>query len=134
VTLVETLTGALGSVAGIELAVLFGSEARGRAGPGSDIDLAIAWASGTEPQPDLQVTLERITRRNVSITVLNGAPPLLRFEVARDGIVLVEREPRAWARFRAQAMIDWWDWAPTVRIMHRTMARRLREEARRGPA
>lgn len=70
----------------------------------------------------------------MSVTHLDSAPPLLRLEISRDGVVLIEREPDAWTRFRAQAMIDWWDWAPTVRMMHRVMGERLREEAERGQA
>ena len=57
---------------------------------------------------------------------LDVAPPLLRFEIARDGRVLLERAPNAWADFRARAMIDWWDWAPTARLFHAAAASRLR--------
>jgi hypothetical protein len=80
------------------------------------------------------VTLERATRRPVDLVVLDPAPPLLRFEIARRGTLVIEREPHAWAEFRAHAMIDWWDWSPTARIAHRAVATRLSEEARRGPA
>jgi hypothetical protein len=66
--------------------------------------------------------------------LLNEAPPLLRFEIARDGQLLLERDPYAWSDFRAHAMIDWWDWAPTARLAQETMMTRLREEAHRGPA
>ncbi len=72
--------------------------------------------------------------RPVDLVLLDDAPPLRRFEIARGGQVLVERVPHAWADFRARAMIDWWDWAPTARAMHRVMAERLREEAAGGPA
>jgi hypothetical protein len=71
-------------------------------------------------------------RRPIDLVRLDTAPPLLRFEIARTGRVLVEREEHGWADFRAHAMIDWWDWAPTARMMHATMAARLREETRRG--
>ena len=76
----------------------------------------------------------RASGRRVDLVTLDDAPPLLRFEIARDGIVLVEREPHAWADFRARAMIDWWDWAPTARMMHSVMAERVRQEAGPGSA
>jgi hypothetical protein len=82
----------------------------------------------------LAVDLERAASRPVDLVVLDVAPPLLRFEVARDGVVLVERADNAWADFRARAMIDWWDWAPTARLMHRVMAERVRAEAAHGTA
>jgi predicted nucleotidyltransferase len=134
VTAVENVKNLLEAVPGLRLAVLFGSTARGQARRGSDIDIGLSMAPGLDVPPLLQVSLERAAGRQVSITRLDDAPPLLRFEIGRDGVVLVEREHRAWAGFRAQAMIDWWDWAPTARMMHRVMARRLREEAGRGPA
>lgn len=133
VTLVEDLKRTLERVPGIRLAVLFGSTARGRARRDSDLDIGIS-ASEEAIASSIQVALERATGRPVSITLLSDAPPLLRFEISRDGVVLIEREPGGWARFRARAMIDWWDWAETSRMMHRTMAQRLREEANRGPA
>jgi hypothetical protein len=49
----------------------------------------------------------------------------LRFEIARGGLVLVERRAHAWADFKARATIDWWDWAPTARRVHRAAARRI---------
>lgn len=124
----------LDAVPGVCLAVLFGSTARGHARAGSDIDIAVAMAPGAEFATATRVALERATGRPVSVTRLTDAPPLLRFEIARDGMVLTEREPGAWVRFQAEAMVDWWDWAPTARMMHRVAARRLREEAADGQA
>jgi hypothetical protein len=80
----------------------------------------------------LRVALERADGRTIDLVCLDLAPPLLRFEIARGGVVLVERDPHGWAEFRAHAMIDWWDWAPTARLMHRMMAARLRAEAEHG--
>jgi hypothetical protein len=58
----------------------------------------------------------------------------VRFEIARDGRVLVERTAHAWVDFRAQAMIDWWDWAPTARAIYAAGIRRLRERTANGPS
>jgi predicted nucleotidyltransferase len=130
----EQVKRALEADADVRLAVLFGSTARGKARRDSDLDVGVLLPVGRDVRGTLQVTLERASGREVSVVLLNDAPPLLRFEIARDGAVLVERETGAWARFRAHAMIDWWDWAPTARMMHRAMAARLRDEAKRGPA
>jgi len=119
----------------VRLAVVFGSAARRTENPGSDIDLGVSWVNGSgQSASDLVVALERAAGRRVDLVTLDDAPPLLRFEIARDGIVLVEREPHAWADFRARAMIDWWDWAPTARMMHSVMAERVRQEAGPGSA
>jgi predicted nucleotidyltransferase len=134
VTPIESIKTALEAMPGVILAVLFGSTARGGARGRSDIDLAVVMKPGAELPPSLEVTLERLAGRPVSITRLETAPPLLRREISRDGVVLLEREPGSWPRFRAQAMIDWWDWAPTARMMQRIVGQRLREEADRGSA
>jgi predicted nucleotidyltransferase len=117
----------------VRLAVLFGSTARGTAGRASDLDIGVS-VTATADLMALRVTLQRASGQEVDVIRLEEAPPLLRFQIARDGRVIVERVAHAWADFRARAMIDWWDWAPTLRAMHRTMAERLREEAGRGPA
>lgn len=119
---------------GVRLAVLFGSAARRPLGPESDIDIGVALEAGVEALAALGVALDRAAGRSVDLVSLDDAPPLLRFEIARTGTVLLARDSHAWADFRARAMIDWWDWAPTARMMHAVMSARLREEARRGPA
>ena len=130
----EVLERALSEVAGVRLAVLFGSTARGRSRVGSDLDVGVDLAAGAEPLPSLAVRLSRAAGREVDLVSLGEAPPLLRFEIARDGVVLVERAPYAWADFRAKAMVDWWDWAPTARIMHAAAVGRLRARLAHGPA
>ncbi len=132
---VESRTRVVASVPNLRLAVLFGSAAKGQDRAGSDLDVGVLFAV---PGPaydlaTLRVRLERETGRVVDLIQLDSAPPLLRMEIGRHGRVLFEREAGTWSLFRAHAMIDWWDWAPTARMMHETAARRLREEAARGP-
>jgi uncharacterized protein len=132
---VEALTRVVASVPDLRLAVLFGSAAKGQERPGSDLDVGVLFASGAQADmAALRVALERETGRVVDLIQLDSAPPLLRMEIGRHGRVLFEREAGTWSLFQAHAMIDWWDWAPTARMMHETAARRLREEASRGPS
>ena len=110
----------------MRLAVLFGSTARGQSGPDSDLDVGVLFEAGQESTAGLEVALARATGRRLDLVGLDTAPPLLRFEIARDGRLLLERTPHAWADFRARAMTDWWDWAPTARLFHAAAASRLR--------
>jgi predicted nucleotidyltransferase len=113
----------------ITLAVLFGSAARGVDGPGSDVDVGVLFASDAarrEGATALGVALERACGRPVDLVALNDAPPLLRFEIARHAVVLVERSPHTWSDFRVQAALDWWDWAPTARRMYAAAVSRVR--------
>ena len=117
---------------GVRLAVLFGSAARGTAADRSDLDIGVSFEGGVHPGPVLEVELSRVSRRRVDLIVLDEAPPLLRFEIARDGRLLVERAPHAWVDFKARAMIDWWDWAPLARMLHAAALKRVRGGALRG--
>jgi predicted nucleotidyltransferase len=111
--------------------VIFGSTARGQAGAHSDLDIGV---SGPRPEDlnRIQVCLARASGRCVDLIDLDRAPPLLRFEVARDGHLLLEREPHLWSDFKARAMIDWWDWAPTARRLQARAAERLRRQVHGG--
>ncbi len=113
----------------VRLAVLFGSAARGSDKPGSDVDLGV-WLEEDDPSQlwAIDVALSGALRRTIDLVDLRRAPPLLRLEIARDGLPIFERAEDAWAHFKARAMLDWWDWAPLARRFHRLAARRLREE------
>lgn len=131
----SAITRVLSVVPEIRLAVLFGSVAKRRGRADSDLDVGVLFTGdGPVDLPALRVRLERDTGRVVDLIALDSAPPLLRMEIARHGRVLLERDPGVWSLFRAHAMIDWWDWAPTAGLMHATAARRLREEAAGGPS
>jgi predicted nucleotidyltransferase len=117
----------LSAYSSIRLAVVFGSIARGRSRGDSDIDIGVLLdADSPDIAQALEVDLARALQRTVDLIVLNTAPPLSRFEVARDGEVLLARERDDWTDFKTRAMIDWWDWAPTARRMHAAAAARLR--------
>ena len=129
----EQLKEVLATMPAVHLAVLFGSRARGRGGPRSDVDLGLVLDPDTRAERQrLEAAAGRAARREVDVVYLEESPPLLRFQIARDGVVLVAREPRAWPRFKARAMVDWWDWAPTARRIHASYTRRLREQVADG--
>lgn len=71
---------------------------------------------------------QRAVPQTVDVTFAGDAPPLLRFQVARDGVLLHEARPGVWVGFKRRAMVDWWDWAPIARRMNRAAVARLREE------
>jgi len=132
VSTLDALAAALMQEPVVRLAVLFGSAATRSDGPLSDLDVGVLLSPESIDLSALGVRLERATGRPVDLLNLAAAPPLLRLEIARHGQVVVEREPHMWAEYRAHAMIDWWDWAPTARMMHQALMTRLREEAERG--
>lgn len=75
---------------------LFGSQASGRVGPSSDMDVAILLdQEGADDFPLLEFTasLQRRCRRPVDVVVLNRAGELLKYEVRRHGRLLYDRDP-----------------------------------------
>jgi predicted nucleotidyltransferase len=117
----------------VKLVVLFGSQARGEARDGSDADVGVL----LDPySPELRFRVEaelgRVAGRPVDVVLLDNAPPLLRFEVAQEGVLLFQRHDHLWTDFKAHAMVDWWDWAPTHRMIAAGVVRRLRERIADG--
>ncbi len=74
-----------------ELSV-FGSIARGEAGPRSDVDLLVAFESNAPVTLftlfDLQSELSRVIGRHVDLVPKDGLKPALRSDVLRDARVL----------------------------------------------
>ena len=117
----------------IRLAVLFGSTARGESGPASDVDIGLILEPySAEVRFRVDAQLGRAAGKEVDTVLLDDAPPLLRFEVTRDGALLFEREEGLWTSFQAKAMVDWWDWAPTARMIQKAIIEDLRERVKHG--
>jgi len=131
----ETLRATLETFREVRMAVLFGSTARGKATPKSDLDVGVLLDDDAPKSTwDIELALAGALRPPVDLIDLRSAPPLLRFEISREGRVLFEREEGLWPGFKARAMLDWWDWAPTARMIHNTSIARLRSRLAHGEA
>jgi predicted nucleotidyltransferase len=108
----------------VELCVLFGSGARDRLGPESDVDVGWLGAPPADGEAALRADLERALRREVHLVDLGRAPDLLRVEVARSGVVAFERTPAAWTTFAGAAIARWLDIAPMIRACAEGVRRR----------
>ncbi len=113
--LTKRLAGALERCPEVLEGYLFGSRARDRAQPHSDIDVAVYLQSvpdapfGYEAElgADLMATLGE---SRVDVVLLNRAPPLLYHRVLRDGVRLLSRDPRATTVREGQALSRYCDW------------------------
>ena len=102
-------------------AYLFGSHARGRAGPDSDVDVAVYidesaaeeghWGYRAEFTTDLMAALGT---DDVDVVVLNEAPILLYHRVLRDGVRLLSRDLRATTSRAGQALSRYFDFLPQL--------------------
>jgi predicted nucleotidyltransferase len=102
--LIAALRGALAGRRDVQLALLFGSLARGRGRPDSDVDVAVLGTAIDELQ--LAADLSKAARRDVDIVPLERAGYPLRRAVLRDGIILHEGKPGAAARWWTRAILE----------------------------
>ena len=129
-SLMETLQRTAEALPAVDVLVLFGSCAGGSSRANSDVDVAIGLSGRSAGiRRAVEVAFARAVDQPVDVSFLDTAPSQLRFEMARSGVLLFERTQGAWARERARAMVDWWDWAPLARRIHDRAVARLRAEA-----
>jgi len=109
---------------GIAAAYLFGSVARGTAGPGSDVDVGVLY----EEDPPLTLEglglrlegdLESLLRRPVQLVVLNHAPVDLAIRVLRDGKLLVDRNRSKRVDFEVKTHFEFFDLEPYLKMYRR---------------
>jgi uncharacterized protein len=120
---------------GVVAAMLIGSQARGEAGPLSDVDIAV-WH---EPEMDrkqswdLQLALigaaqDALKTNEVDLVMLNQAPPLLQHRAIRDAVRLVERDRDQRVRFETRALLNYFDTQPLRDELRRGLKHRIQED------
>jgi predicted nucleotidyltransferase len=75
---------------GVDKVRVFGSEARGEAGPGSDVDLLIRLAPGRgfRDLMDFCEEIEDALQRKVDVITEDGLSPFIRQRVLREAVAL----------------------------------------------
>lgn len=113
---------------GVHVAVLFGSAAKDRMRPDSDVDIAVLPSPDRSLSPDdelgLGVELDRLLGRDVDLVRLDTASTLLRNEAAH-GRLIYEGRRGAFADFVARTMLEYDDLAPIVLRTGRGLLRDL---------
>jgi len=103
---------------------LFGSVARGRDRPSSDVDLGLLFGQAPEPgisgpAARIEDELEHRLRRPVHAVVLDTAPPDLVHRVFRDGRLVHEGDRRTRVRFEVARRREYFDLLPVLRRYRR---------------
>ncbi len=118
---------------GVLLAYLFGSEASGYTHRESDVDIAVLLDDKISPEYyfDKSLALPEYfaglyPKRIISVVILNEAPPLLKHEVLRNGILLVNLDDDARVRFHVQTVRDYEDTKYLRQVQSYYLHRRLK--------
>ncbi len=106
--------------AGAAFALVFGSQARGTAREGSDLDVAAFWT--TAPPAPWEIALPE----GVDLVVLNEAPMELAGTIALEGKVLFEEDQVARVRWVALTRRIWLDERPRFERAHREFLEAVR--------
>jgi predicted nucleotidyltransferase len=109
---------------GLAAVYLYGSQARGTAREGSDVDLGVLFSEAPEPvlggPPDrIADEMGRELRRAVQVVVLNRAPADLVHRVLRDGVLVHEADRSARIRFEVAKRNEYFDLLPILRRYRR---------------
>lgn len=72
--------------------ILFGSAARGEAGPGSDLDLCVVVNPGAEVNLGERLRLEAELPNSVDLSLFHELPVHVRMRVLRDGNIIYTRD------------------------------------------
>jgi len=119
---------------GVVLAYLFGSQAERKAGPLSDVDIAVLLRPQVtreqwfQMQLDLTNELMNLFHRNeVDVVVLNEATPLLAYQVVRYGQLIYEARPGTRVDFEVAALRRYIDTEPLRHLQDRRLLERAEE-------
>jgi uncharacterized protein len=114
----------------LRLAVVFGSEAKGRVHLDSDVDLAILPVhSDLDPHTENQLSVEisRALGREVDVVRLDRASTYLRWQIARDCVPVFAKTDIELVQFRSSAASEYADIADTLVNAARRFRRRILE-------
>lgn len=121
----DTLSSLARSTPGLELLLLHGSRARSEAHAGSDWDFGYLGGERLDMAGLLAGLVETLEDDRVDLADLAAASGLLRYRVARDGVLLFESAPGLNDQFRFDAVGFWCDAQPLLQPAYQATLERL---------
>ena len=112
----------------VKLAYLYGSYSRGEVTDLSDIDIAILFEPGAEKRVEpLRMDLtELLGEEAIDIVDLEKAPPRLKYNVTKDGKILLGEDHSA--EFETKATLEYFDFKPTEEMYFTAMKDRIERD------
>lgn len=103
----------------IVFAYLFGSQAKGKTGGLSDIDLAVYFSEEVPAKDYFKARLALLgdlvflfKKENIDLVVLNEAPPLLAHRILKHGRLIFSDDEKIRVEYETKAVLKYLDWKP----------------------
>jgi predicted nucleotidyltransferase len=121
----------------VVFAYLFGSVAAERAGPSSDVDVAVYAEPGFPVERHLDLSLDLARRLSeasgvggIEVLVLNDAPLPVRGRAVRERVVLYSRDESARVAYESRTLREFFDFEIHARPLDERMLRDIAEGRR----
>ncbi len=118
----------------VELAYLFGSHAKGKPGPLSDIDIGVYLSRSLSKKERFEKRLELIASlctllqtNKVDLVVMNDASPVLNFEIIEPNCLLFERDHALKLEVEPYIMSRYYDRKYHEDFLNREFVKRFKE-------
>ncbi len=118
----------------VGLVYLFGSQARGKTTPLSDVDIAVLLEDTPDADTCFSLRLEiigglmRILQFNdVDVIILNQVPLVLQYQAIRDGVLLFRRDHRLAVEYRCRVLNLYFDFEPLLERHKQTFFEKVRK-------
>ncbi|MFC1496825.1 nucleotidyltransferase domain-containing protein [Candidatus Margulisiibacteriota bacterium] len=113
------------------LAYIYGSQAKGKARKNSDTDIAVLLDEKKSPPTpygrdvNLAGKIEKPTKLNIDLRILNNSSPFFAFQVIKHGKVLYSADENRRVEFESRARCKYFDLKPMYKMFFRDMNNRI---------
>lgn len=116
----------------IIFAYIFGSFVQNKLKPGSDIDIAIYLEEdlGADIYLEIKNTLSDDIKREVDLVILNEAPPLLKYEIYKNNLLLFTRNKTIESNQKVKTLFQYNDMKRYLDLSYNKTIERLKEEVK----
>lgn len=117
----------------IIFAYIFGSYARNSIKKDSDIDLAIYLDDSIDSDTYLTIKMDlsQSLKREVDLVILNDAPPLLKYEIYKNNILLFTRNRTIENKYKVNTLFEYNDMKRYLDLSYEKTIERLKKEVER---
>lgn len=114
----------------IIFAYIFGSYAQNSIRENSDIDIAIYLKKNIDIYTyiEIKMNLSEVLKREVDLVILNNAPPLLKYEIYKNNILIFSRDKTLESKYKVKTLFEYNDVKRYLNLSYDKTIERLKKE------